>query len=323
MAPAAPAAAALRKLATSFAVAGALLMAGCATGPDRNPHDPLEPMNRTIFKFNDTVDNYVARPVAQFYVNWTPSPFRTAVSNFFSNLGDFSNFANNLLQLKITDATQDLMRIAMNSVFGIGGLIDIASPAGLPKHHQDFGLTLGHYGVPSGPYVVLPLLGPSSVRDSTTWLVDWRVNPVSYADSEIRWPLYGVNFVSARADLLGATDLLSQAALDKYAFVRDAYTQRRQYLLTGGSSASLPDYGDEGVSAPEGASAPQGASAPGSSSEEQGLPNYVDPGAAASPAGGVGPKSPAPGAGEPNTAPSPSSSKSQGLPQYQDPAESK
>ncbi|WP_404980760.1 MULTISPECIES: MlaA family lipoprotein [Caballeronia] len=329
MASAAPAAAALRKVTTGAVIAGALVMTGCATGPDRNPRDPLEPMNRTIFKINDGLDTYVARPVAQFYVDWTPSPFRTAVSNFFSNLGDFSNFANNLLQLKITDATQDLMRIAMNSVFGIGGLIDIASPAGLPKHHQDFGLTLGHYGMPSGPYLVLPLLGPSSVRDSTTWLVDWRVNPVSYAGSEIRWPLYGVNFVSARADLLGATDLLSQAALDKYAFVRDAYTQRRQYLLTGGgSSATLPDYGDEGVSAPEGASAP---GATGGGSSEQGLPTYVDPGAAASPAGGIGPKSPAPGAGESSTqapatskgAPSPSSSEGQGLPKYEDPAESK
>ena len=181
---------AVRKLGMSLAIAGVLTTAGCATGPDRNPKDPLEPMNRKIFTFNDTLDTYVAKPVAQFYVDYTPSPFRTAVSNFFSNLGDFSNFANNLLQLKITDATQDLMRIAMNSVFGIGGLIDIASPAGLPKHHQDFGLTLGHYGMPSGPYLVLPLLGPSSVRDSTTWLVDWRVNPLSYSDPDIRWPLF-------------------------------------------------------------------------------------------------------------------------------------
>lgn len=308
---------AMRKLGLSLMIAGALATAGCATGPDRNPKDPLEPMNRKIFTFNDTLDTYVAKPVAQFYVDYTPSPFRTAVSNFFSNLGDFSNFANNLLQLKITDATQDLMRIAMNSVFGIGGLIDIASPAGLPKHHQDFGLTLGHYGMPAGPYLVLPLLGPSSVRDSTTWLVDWRVNPLSYSEAEIRWPLFGVNFVSARADLIGATDLLSAAALDKYAFVRDAYTQRRQYLLTGGGASTLPDYGDEGVSAPEGASAP-GES--GGGSKEQGLPAYDDPGAAASPAGGMGGKSPAPVENAPKAQPSPSSSQGQGLPQYDDPA---
>ncbi|KMY86009.1 Nucleoside ABC transporter, periplasmic nucleoside-binding protein [Candidatus Paraburkholderia calva] len=311
---------ALRKLGWSLAIASALATTGCATGPDRNPKDPLEPMNRTVFKFNNTLDTYVAKPAAQFYVDYTPSPFRTAVSNFFSNLGNFSNFANNLLQLKITDATQDLMRIAMNSVFGLGGLIDIASPAGLPKHHQDFGLTLGHYGMPSGPYLVIPLLGPSSIRDSTTWLVDWRVNPISYADDDyIRWPLYGLNFISARADLIGATDLLSQAALDKYAFVRNAYMQRRQYLLTGGDASTLPDYGDEGALAPEGASAPPGSTGGGSS--EQGLPNYSsDPGAAA---GGVNGKSPAPGESAPSGAPSPSSSKAMGLPQYDDPGAAK
>ncbi|SAK55716.1 ABC transporter [Caballeronia glebae] len=307
---------AVRNLGLSLTMAAALATAGCATGPDRNPKDPLEPLNRKVFVFNDTLDTYVAKPVAQFYVDYTPSPFRTAVSNFFSNLGDFSNFANNLLQLKITDATQDLMRIAMNSLFGIGGLIDIASPAGLPKHHQDFGLTLGHYGMPAGPYLVLPLLGPSSVRDSTTWLVDWRVNPVSYANADIRWPLYGVNFVSARADLIGATDLLSAAALDKYAFVRDAYTQRRQYLLTGGGASTLPDYGDEGTSAPEGASAP---GETGGGSTEHGLPTYDDPGAEASPAGGVDGKSPAPQENTPKDQASPSSSKEQGLPQYDDP----
>ncbi|KND62370.1 Nucleoside ABC transporter, periplasmic nucleoside-binding protein [Candidatus Burkholderia verschuerenii] len=303
---------ALRKLGWSLAIASTIATTGCATGPDRNPKDPLEPMNRTVFKFNDTLDTYVSKPAAQFYVDYTPSPFRTAVSNFFSNLGDFSNFANNLLQLKITDATHDLMRIAMNSVFGIGGLIDIASPAGLPKHHQDFGLTLGHYGMPSGPYLVIPLLGPSSIRDSTTWLVDWRVNPISYADDYIRWPLYGVNFISARADLIGATDLLSQAALDKYAFVRDAYMQRRQYLLTGRGASTLPDYGDEGAATPEGASAPAGSTGGGSS--EQGLPNYSDPGASA----------PAGGANTPDTnGPGPSSSKAMGLPQYDDPGAAK
>ncbi|KMZ12960.1 Nucleoside ABC transporter, periplasmic nucleoside-binding protein [Candidatus Burkholderia humilis] len=256
------------------ALAATLATTGCATGPDRNPKDPLKLMNRTVFKFNDMLDTYVAKPVAQFYVDYTPSPFRTAMSNFFSNLGDFSNFTNNLLQLKITDTTQDLMRIAMNSVFGIGGLIDIASPAGLPKHHQDFGLTLGHYGVPSGPYLVIPLLGPSSFRDATMWAVDWRVNPISYTDSEIRWPLYGLNFVSARTDLIGATDLLSQAALDKYAFVRDAYQQRRQYLLTGGGASTLPDYGDEGASA---TATPVAPNATGGSSKNLGLPSYEDP----------------------------------------------
>ncbi|CDY75091.1 Nucleoside ABC transporter, periplasmic nucleoside-binding protein [Caballeronia glathei] len=306
-----------RTLGVSVAMAGLLATAGCATGPDRRPGDPLEPMNRAIFSFNDGLDKYIARPVAQAYVNVTPSPFRTAVSNFFSNLGDIGNFANNLLQLKITDATQDLVRFAFNSTFGIGGLIDIASQAGLPKHHQDFGLTLGHYGVPSGPYLVLPVFGPSSFRDATNWLVAFRLDPITYMDPAVRNILFGVNFVSARADLIGATDILSQAALDKYAFVRDAYTQRRQYLLTGGTGTSLPDYGDDtgdGAAAPEGASAPGGT---GGGSQEQGLPTYDDPGAA--PSGPAPATPPAPGA-SPGAAPSPSSSEGAGLPKYEDPA---
>ncbi|OXH81824.1 ABC transporter, partial [Burkholderia multivorans] len=137
-------------------VAASAMLSGCATGPNRNPNDPLEPMNRAMYKFNDTVDEHIAVPIAKGYQKITPTPLRTAISNFFSNLGDLGNMANNLLQLRITDATQDLMRVAMNSVFGMAGLIDIATPAGLPKHHQDFGLTLARWGVPSGPYLVLP-----------------------------------------------------------------------------------------------------------------------------------------------------------------------
>jgi phospholipid-binding lipoprotein MlaA len=275
----------LRALTGGVTLAAAFALSGCATGPDRNPHDPLEPMNRQIFKFNDAADKYVAHPIATGYVKVTPAPLRTAISNFFSNIGDIGNFANDLLQLKITDATEDLMRFAFNSTFGIGGLIDWATPAGLPKHDQDFGLTLGHYGVPAGPYLVLPLLGPSSVRDSTSWVAAYPLNPGTYMSAGANAALFGVRFVSARADLLGATDILSQAALDKYAFVRDAYTQRRQYQLTGAAKAALPDYGDESgpTAAPAaGASATAAPATPGTggSSSSQGLPNYADPGAA-------------------------------------------
>ncbi|SAL68066.1 phospholipid-binding lipoprotein MlaA [Burkholderia sp. D7] len=275
----------LRALSGGVLLAAAFALSGCATGPDRKPGDPLEPMNREIFKFNDAADKYVARPIATGYVKVTPAPLRTAISSFFSNIGDIGNFANNLLQLKITDATEDLMRIAINSTFGIGGLIDWATPAGLPKHDQDFGLTLGHYGVPSGPYLVLPLLGPSSVRDATNWIASYPLSPGTYLSTEADVSLFVMRFVSARADLLGATDILSQAALDKYAFVRDAYTQRRQYQLTGAANAALPDYGDEsgGAAAPAaGASATAAPAKPGmgGSSSSQGLPNYADPGAA-------------------------------------------
>ncbi|MCC8403008.1 VacJ family lipoprotein [Paraburkholderia sp. MMS20-SJTN17] len=262
----------LRNTALAFIAAG--LVSGCATAPDRKPGDPFEPVNRVIFNFNDGVDRYIATPVAKGYQKVTPQPLRTAVSNFFSNLGDLTNAANALLQLKITDATEDIIRFAFNSVFGIGGLLDWATPAGLPKHHQDFGLTLGHWGIPSGPYLVLPLFGPSTVRDSMGLVVDVKFNPLNYVEPATRNPLYVLQFVSTRSDLLGATDLLQQAALDKYSFVRDAYTQQRLARLRGTSAAPAPlpnyedldDHSDTGPAAPA-AGAPAG-----------GLPNYSDPG---------------------------------------------
>jgi phospholipid-binding lipoprotein MlaA len=293
----------LRNAALALAATG--LISGCATGPDRKPGDPFEPVNRAVFNFNDGVDRYVAVPVAKGYQKVTPQPLRTAVSNFFSNLGDLSNAANALLQLKFTDATEDIMRFAFNSTFGLGGLIDWATPAGLPKHHQDFGLTLGHWGIPSGPYLVLPLFGPSTVRDSMGLIVDVKFNPLNYMEPAVRNPLYVLQFISVRSDLLGATDLLQQAALDKYSFVRDAYTQQRRALLRGTSdnASPLPNYDDEGDS---GAAAPAaGAPAAG------GLPNYADPGdAAQAPTPASGPAS-----GAATGAPG-------GLPNYTDPGDS-
>jgi phospholipid-binding lipoprotein MlaA len=270
----------MRTTALALLVAG--VATGCATGPDRKPGDPLEPMNRQIFKFNDAIDRAVAQPVARGYQKVTPQPLRQAISNFFSNLGDLGNAANNILQLKITDATEDIMRFVMNSTFGIGGLIDFATPAGLPKHHEDFGLTLGRWGVPSGPYLVLPLFGPSSIRDSTGYVVDFRFNLIHYTKPAVRNPLYIAQFISARSDLLGASDLLQAAALDKYSFVRDAYTQQRASLLRGSSpnAAPLPNYGDP--DAPGGAGA---APAPGASgTAPAGLPDYSDPGDSSPPA---------------------------------------
>jgi phospholipid-binding lipoprotein MlaA len=261
----------MRTTALALLVAG--VATGCATGPDRKPGDPLEPVNRQIFKFNDAIDRAVAQPVARGYQKVTPQPVRQAISNFFSNLGDLGNAANNLLQLKITDATEDIMRFAMNTTFGIGGLLDFATPAGLPKHHEDFGLTLGRWGVPSGPYLVLPLFGPSSIRDSTGYVVDFRFNLIHYMEPAVRNPMYIAQFISARSDLLGASDLLQAAALDKYSFVRDAYTQQRASMLRGSNSnaAPLPNYGDP--------DAPGGAGA-----APAGLPDYSDPGDTSAPA---------------------------------------
>ncbi|KVF77209.1 ABC transporter [Burkholderia sp. FL-7-2-10-S1-D7] len=271
-------------------VAATAVLSGCATGPNRNPNDPLEPMNRAMYKFNDTVDTNIAQPIAKGYQKVTPTPVRTAISNFFSNLGDLGNIANNLLQLRITDATEDLMRVAMNSVFGVGGLIDIATPAGLPKHHQDFGLTMARWGVPSGPYLVLPVFGPSTIRDGVGRAVDVRFNLLNYIEPAVRNPMYIAQFISARSDLLGATDLLKQAALDPYSFVRDAYLQQRKSLTyrSQSSSGTLPTYNEPGESGAVPAATP---AAPG-------LPNYEDPGEGAAP----------------NNAPA-----APGLPQYDDP----
>ncbi|MFL9965902.1 VacJ family lipoprotein [Paraburkholderia sediminicola] len=289
---------------TALALAATGLISGCATGPDRKPGDPFEPVNRVVFNFNDGVDRYIAEPVAKGYQKVTPQPLRTAVSNFFSNLGDLTNAANALLQLKITDATEDIMRFAFNSVFGLGGLLDWATPAGLPKHHQDFGLTLGHWGIPSGPYLVLPLFGPSTVRDSMGLIVDVKFNPLNYMEPAVRNPLYLLQFVSTRSDLLGATNLLTQAALDKYSFVRDAYTQQRRARLRGTSednAAPLPNYDDQGDSGAESPAA--GAPAAGA---PVALPNYADPGDAAQ---------------APNAASGAATGAPAGVPNYSDPGD--
>jgi phospholipid-binding lipoprotein MlaA len=265
----------IRRVVVAVAAAG--MLAGCATVTTPTKGDPFESYNRTMFSINDTVDTYALKPVAKGYVWAVPEPVRNSVTNFFSNIGDVYIAANNLLQLKIADGVSDIMRVAINTVFGVGGLFDVATVAKLPKHAGDFGLTLGHYGVPSGPYLVLPLLGPSTVRDTSGLVVDYFGNPLTYVSPDsVSWALYGVNLVNTRANLLGATDVLADAALDKYSFVRNAYLQRRQYLISGDNGtapdygeAALPKYDDEGGQAatPAGASATAVAPAAASGAE--------------------------------------------------------
>lgn len=225
-----------------LAAAALAATAGCATGPDRNPADPLEPLNRATFRFNDVIDRNIAQPVARGYNRVVPRPLRTGVGNFFANLGVLPVMLNNFAQLRFADGMSDLMRFALNSSFGLLGVLDIATPAGIPTHAQDFGLTLGHYDVASGPYLVLPLFGPSTLRDAAGFGVDQYANPVNYAEPRVRNSLWGLNFVSTRAHYLHATDLLERAALDKYLFVRDAYLARRQSKLDEDKPAALPDY---------------------------------------------------------------------------------
>jgi phospholipid-binding lipoprotein MlaA len=202
---------------------------GCATGPDANPQDPLEPFNRGVYRFNDAVDTAVLKPVATAYEIVTPSPVQTGVNNFFGNLGDLWSAANAALQLRPREAGENLMRFSVNTVLGLGGLLDIATEAGIPRTRLDFGQTLGRWGAPSGAYLVLPFLGPSSVRDGTGLVVDLSVDPVSgMNDVSARNALTAVRVVNTRAGLLRATTLLEEAALDPYSFTRDLYLNRRQ-----------------------------------------------------------------------------------------------
>lgn len=210
-------------------VLGALLMTGCATGPNAHPADPFEPFNRGVTTFNDNLDKAVLKPAATLYRDVTPQPVRTGVGNFFANLGDAWSFFNNLLQLRGLEAYESMVRFSTNTVFGLGGLLDIASEMGVERHKQDFGLTLGRWGVPTGPYLVLPLLGPSTVRDAAALPVDFYVGDlVGHVDRvRVRNSLYGLRIVDRRAGLLRAGSLLDTAALDPYSFTRDVYLKVR------------------------------------------------------------------------------------------------
>lgn len=220
----------------------AACLAGCASGPQRDPADPLEPLNRVTWRVNDALDRAIAQPVARTYARAVPRPLRTGVDNFFSNLGDVTVMVNDFAQLRFQDGMSDLMRVAVNSTLGLLGVLDIATPAGIARHDQDFGLTLGHYGIPSGPYLVLPLFGPSSLRDAAGFGVDQYVAPANRARPGVRNVLWVTDFVSTRARYLNATSLLEQAALDRYLFVRDAYLGRRRAQLEQGKEQALPDY---------------------------------------------------------------------------------
>lgn len=211
------------------AIALLSLLTGCATGPGANPADPLEPFNRGVSRFNDVVDDNVLVPVATTYRRVLPSMVRTGVNNFFSNLGEVWNFANSAAQLKPQATLESLMRFNVNTIFGLGGLLDIATEVGIDRHSEDFGQTLGHWGVPPGPYVVIPLLGPSTVRDTAALPLDAYGEMIGQiSDVPVRNSLYVLRIVDIRSNYLRAGQLLGDAALDKYSFTRDAYLQRRR-----------------------------------------------------------------------------------------------
>jgi phospholipid-binding lipoprotein MlaA len=209
------------------------LLAGCAT--DGNPRDPLEGFNRAMFAFNEGLDKVLVKPVAQVYDAALPLPARSGVSNAFSNAADPMIAVNNLLQGKPAEALSDIGRVLINSTLGIFGLFDVATEFGLDKHEEDIGQTLGRWGVGDGAYLVLPVLGPRTVRDTFGWILDVKLDPVWQFDHvPTRNTLTALRFVDARANLLPTDKVIEEAALDKYSYLRNAYLQRRRNLIYDG-----------------------------------------------------------------------------------------
>ena len=213
-----------------------LTLAGCATAPNPNPRDPLEPYNRAVFGFNDAVDRTVLKPVATAYKTITPGFVRTGFGNFFANLEDFWSLANSLMQFKARAAADTAVRLSVNTFLGFAGVIDLADAMGIERHKEDFGQTLGYWGVPGGPYVVLPFLGNFTLRDASALPVDFKGDMVSnLSHQRSRYSLKALNLVNSRAEFLNASSLIEGAALDKYTFTRDAYLQSRRNAIYDGN----------------------------------------------------------------------------------------
>lgn len=277
--PAATAAPLQRWSRLAPALALTAVAAGCASVPNPTPSDPWESYNRSMYTFNDTLDRAVLKPVAQGYTAITPQPVRTCIHNMFNNLGDIWSGLNSFLQGRIPDGINTFGRIMFNTTMGLGGCIDVASMNGSKRIANDFGVTLGVWGFAPGPYVVLPFLGPSTVRDGTGIATSFAAGispytPIFAVDNvPVRNSIVALGIIDLRASLLNADDLVNRTALDKYSFIRDAYLQRRKALVQGMnidtnmpySTGGLPDYGDNS------------------------LPNYDDPDATPAPTPTVAP----------------------------------
>jgi phospholipid-binding lipoprotein MlaA len=214
-------------------VLAASVTAGCAQAPSRV--DPFEPMNRTLYEVHDVVDTNLVKPIAQAYVDIVPQLIRLGVTNVFNNIEDLFSALNGLLQGKPDRAGDDLGRVMLNTMFGIGGLFDLATDLGIERGGEDFGQTFAVWGLPAGPYLFIPFFGPTTVRDGTGLIVRIALGPVGeIPDVPLRNSLYGLGAVDLRAQALGAGELVETAALDRYLFIRNAYLQRRRYLIHDG-----------------------------------------------------------------------------------------
>lgn len=216
-------------------VFAASLLSGCATTAN-NPNDPFEGFNRAMFSVNEGID-FVVKPVAQGYDFVAPQPVKAGIGNFFGNLWDVLTALNNLLQGKGADGLSDVGRVAINTTLGIGGLFDVASEMGLEKHSEDFGQTLGKWGVGEGPFFYWPIIGPRTTRDTVGWVVDSYTDPVWYVnDVPVRNTLVGIRYIDMRASLLPTDKIVEQAAFDKYSYIRDAYLQHRRSEVNDGQA---------------------------------------------------------------------------------------
>ena len=249
----------------ALGIVAALSLSACVTLPPnapRAPQDPWESWNRGVYRVNDKLDRAVAKPLARTYVRVLPQPIRTGVRNFFDNLGTTTVMINDALQGKFRASANDLGRFLLNSTLGLGGILDPATPAGLDKNNEDFGQTLGHWGVHAGPFLELPFLGPSDLRDGPARLVDAYTNPHQYIrNTGVKWGLYGVHLVDERASLLSLDDTLTHV-YDPYAFIRDAYLQRRAYLVSDGKVPQDEPLVDPGADPDSDKPTPPGAASP-------------------------------------------------------------
>jgi phospholipid-binding lipoprotein MlaA len=246
------------RLTRALLLGAVLVLVGCSTvreargGPGQRL-DPWEKWNRKVFGFNEDLDNAVLKPVATAYSNVVPQPVRSGVDNFFGNFADAWSAVNNFLQGKIALGFQDVVRVGTNTVFGLFGVLDVASEMGIDHQYEDFGQTLGTWGVGAGAYLVWPLLGPSTVRESFALPFDRGASPaLIFHDGASKYSITALQLVNSRANLLGASRVLDDIALDKYTFLRDAYLQRRRSLVFDGEDAPErePDEPDAPASAP-------------------------------------------------------------------------
>lgn len=225
-----------RKIRPFLVIFCVSILSACATVGSGDPRDPLEGFNRGVFEFNEVLDGAIFDPVSKVYQFITPEIVDTGITNAFSNLGEISVIANDILQFKFSQAVSDFARFLINSTLGLAGFFDVSTAIGLEKHNEDFGQTLATWGVGAGPYIMVPFFGPSSLRDATGFAVDaGLLNPLFYIDDELtRAGLLTLNYVDFKSDLSSTGNLLEEAALDKYEFIKNAYFDRRETLINDG-----------------------------------------------------------------------------------------